>query len=334
MPDHNCKETSSDFLEDTLDNHQKTKRVSKDELFVWRFCLIKRFELYSKLGVKLTIENQDFSDQTLGLFDPNIPDSKQNLPNNLSKTVLRLKDLNSTPERQLLVVTLYIKKPADIQGTILVQGSTCSYFGVQEFNSLNNLVKSTPQADHDSFIDMYSHLQSIPLNRFNIDIGTSRSKSDKEIVIDHTTEVNSIRRDSRRMSHRFLSVQHSQESTHEVDNPSKGEQCFEEMEEMIYDVTSQKIDEIFPRLQQEMKKQLTIFHLQMKNEQKAVLMNLELENEDLKALLNHCNSGVLIPSLSVYRLLIFRIKVGTTSRSLLYDLNSKSRGGPTKIFYS
>ena len=58
--------------------------------------------------------------------------------------------------------------------------------------------------------------------------------------------------------------------------------------------------------------------------------NLTLAN--VVSYLNY--SGVLIPSLSVYRLLIFRIKVGTTSRSLLYDLNSKSRGGPTKIFYS
>ena len=47
-----------------------------------------------------------------------------------------------------------------------------------------------------------------------------------------------------------------------------------------------------------------------------------------------CFSGDLIPSLSLCWLMIFRIKVGTMSRSLLQDLDSNLRDGPTKNFFS
>ena len=281
----------SHFLEDTLDIRQKTRRVTKEELFVWRFCLIKRFQSYSTLGATLIIQNFDFNDQILGLFNTQSTDSKEKLPYNLSKTVLRLKDTNSTPERQLLVVSLYIKKPTDTQGTILVQGNTCSFFGVNEFNSLQDLVKSTPKADEDQLVNLYLKLESIPLNDFYEQVSPEKNpefstNSNLEVTIDPSTEIKSYHRDSRRMSHRFLSSSQIQQPDHlQKHKEDEEKQSAEEidLEEMINRTTSQKLEEIYPTIQQEMRKQLTLFQLQLKNEQKAVLSNLEQENEDLKA---------------------------------------------------
>ena len=276
-------ENKSDFLENTLDERQKTKRVSKDELIVWRFCLIKRLQQYSQLGTKLSIENMDFNDQILGLFNPMSPDSKDKLPHNLAKSVLRFKEISTSnsQERQLLVVTLYLKKPSDTQGTILVQGNTCPYFGVKEFNALQTLVKSTPTADENNLIELYSHINALPLNEIDIDTEVTTSKSSHDCEIDPSTTVKSVHRDLRRMSHRFISK--SPASENEGQNLDLENS---DLDEMINHTATRVINERFKLLQQEMQRQLVLFQLQMKNEQKAAFQNIKQENAELISSVN------------------------------------------------
>ena len=272
------------FLENTCDEHQKTRQVPKEELYVWRLCLIKRLQSYTNLGVNLTIEDLDFNDQYL-----NVPNSdikcKEELPNNLAKTVFRLKEVN--PDRQLIVITLYVKKPTSIEGTILAQGRECSTFGVQEFNSLQALIKSTPNASTDSIYEMNQKLYTIPLNAFH-----TTTSNQSSVEIDQSTELKSNLRDSRRMSHRFVTRASSSSPCRRQQSTSIPLSPIKEVDIMkiAKDVTSQHIEDAIPEIYHDVKLQLSTFRLQLKNEMKATLSHIEQENEEMKTSISKLQS--------------------------------------------
>ena len=272
----------SNFLDDTKDPLQKTKRILKEQLFTWRFCLIKRLEYYKSLGFPITVENQDFNDVTI-LND--IPDDEPKQVKNLAKTVFRI--YHKSPEEfQLLVISLYIKKPNDDQGTILVQGNKCPTFGVTEFNKLRYLVENVEIPSKDHLHNILEDLSAIPLTQLMEEKHVSNNSSVLEV--DSNTQLKAIDGDYKRpqnpCSSRARSLSGSRtRRIKEIDETIITEITTEIATVTARETTERHCEHMFDTFMQEIDQRLSEFRIQQYNEQKAVLSQLERENEDLRS---------------------------------------------------
>ena len=149
----------NNFLNNTLDILQKSRHISKQEFFIWRYSIIQRLQLYQSKGIfKFTTENWVFLDENVTISKDEI-DPNEIHPTNVSQTRFRL----SANDRQILVITFYFKKPQDIDGTILVQGTIAPSFAIEEFNALEEIVNSIDVLEQDNIHSFNAKLDSVPL---------------------------------------------------------------------------------------------------------------------------------------------------------------------------
>ena len=171
---------SLDFLENTKDPLQKRRRISKNELFAWRLALLHRFPCYENQGFIVTVENIDYYDEIIS----NNRHDETLCPHNLAKTVIRLGKFDAHQHVLHITITLYIKKPDDDEGTILVQGSSCPDFGVDEFNRLQSAVRSYLPITAENLTLLYEAVRNIPLSNI------LQLESDTEVSFDQLVQHN------------------------------------------------------------------------------------------------------------------------------------------------
>ena len=258
--------------------------------------MIKRLEYYKSLGLVTTVENQDFNDVTIS---DNIPDDEPIQARNLAKTVFRLYH-NNSEGRQLLVISLYVKKPSDEQGTILVQGIKCPTFGVTEFNKIKYFVENIKIPTKENLHCILQDICNIPLT--NIEDEKDDSYDSSSITaVDSSTKLKQFHEEERKPStsnlrSRSLSGTRSK-CIKEIDETIVTELATEIASNTARDTAEQQCEAMLQMFMKEVDQRLQEFRIQQYNEQKAVLSQLEEENNDLKSsLLNLKNENQKLTS--------------------------------------
>ena len=172
------------LLCDTADPIQKKFHCPREELFIWRQSFLYRFNTTNlSPNITVTIETRDFSETDLDLNDSYPPSLSCEIHPNLAKTIFRIhKD-----GRQILVITLYVKKCEDLEGTVLLQGPACPTVGMNEIEILRDIVTSNatrPKRTREMDSKFHLDLSNIPLNGFQ-NISNEEPLMDDNITSGH-----------------------------------------------------------------------------------------------------------------------------------------------------
>ena len=289
-------------LEDTLDPLQKKFHCTKRELYVWRQSLLYRYRNHLPSNVTLSVESRDFNECAINTNDSDLPNFHGPYNTQLAKTAFRL----SLNDQQFLVITLYLRKSNDDEGTFLAQGAGCPTFAVDEVNRLAAFVQyvtsllHTPSSDNSdsssAATDLYNKLCNIPLSAVSDDAAdpdvpdvTSSdcqnnhvSKADMwadcmdtKLVPDTTCD--SVKRSyNRRVSNRYIMIRHS---------PSNLVSPMEDLED-LYNHFTTEINDARTQLKNEFKNHSSTRLDSLENELATVrsrLEKVEKENQKLKS---------------------------------------------------